>query len=165
MSEQRRWLQFTNPRVSEILLEWWGTLDQNRGERADLRRCKTTEDVAFVPAYHRLRKALLPLGEVNDRSLCTVAGVLSHVRENDGSGSFAAQLARIPPGRDAPLMSELRFRRFISIRDPELLYREAIRAVRILDGIVNITDLAQGLYWWTPETRKKWTFEYFEKIA
>jgi CRISPR system Cascade subunit CasB len=165
ITEQRRWLKFTDPGSSMILLDWWENLEMNRGDRADLRRCKVPEDVIFVPSYHQLRKALSQFAEINDRSLCIVTGVLSHVRANDQSEPFAAQLARIPAGKDTPVMSELRFRKFLSIRDPVILFREGIRAVRMVDGIANIPDLAHGLYWWTQETRKEWAFTYYEKIV
>lgn len=164
-SEQKNWLKFSDPRVSQVLMDWWEDLDKNRGERADLRRCKMPEEVIFVPAYHRLRKALSAYGEINDQALCLVAGILSHIREHDGSEKFAAQLARKPAGKDSPLMSDLRFRKFLSIRDPITLFRESIRAVRLLDGIANIPDLARGLYWWTQKTRNQWALDYYEKIV
>ncbi len=163
-SEQKPWLNFTDPAVSMLLLQWWRDLDSNRGDRADLRRCRVPNDVVFIPSYHRLRNMLVPLGNANDQSLCIVAGVLSHAREHDGSERFAAQLARKKPGSDTPLMSDLRFRRFLSIREPEILFREAIRAVRLLDGTVNVPDLAHGLYWWNDHVRRQWAFDYYGKM-
>ncbi len=62
-------------------------------------------------------------------------------------------------------MSELRFRKLLSVREPNTLFREGIRAVLILDGTVNIIDLAQGLYWWNTTTRKKWALSYYERIV
>jgi len=165
IEQQKKVVKFTDPRISEALMEWWGSLDRNRGDRADLGRCKSPEDVVFVPAYHRLRTALSAFGNIYDPSLCIVAAVLSHAREHDGSEKCAAQLARKPVGRDSPLMSERRFRKFLTIRDPATLLREGIRAVRLLDGTVNIPDLTQSLYWWTRETRKEWAFEYYGKIV
>lgn len=163
--EEKKWLNFSEPGVADTLLTWWHDLDNSRGDRADLRRCKLPEEVVFVPSFHRLRVALSPSGYVNDQSLCIVAGVLSHVRNHDGSEKFAAQLARKPPGKDSPVMSNLRFRKFLSIRDPNFLFRESIRAVRLLDGTANIPDLAQGLYWWNSRTRKQWAFDYYEKLV
>jgi len=158
-------VKFTDPCISEVLMEWWRSLDQTRGDRADLQRCKSPEDVIFVPSYHRLRKALSAFGDIYDPSLCIVAAVISHVRELDESEKCAAQLARTPDGSDSPLMSEVRFRKFLTIRNPETLLREGIRAIRLLGGTVNIPDLAQSFYWWTRETRKEWAFEYFGKIV
>lgn len=165
ISEQKNWLKFSDPRISTVIMDWWGSLDENRGDRAELRRCKTPEDVIFLPAYHRLRKALSAYGEINDQALCLVAGVLSHVRKHEGSEKFAVQLAQKPPGKESPLMNELRFRKFISIRDSTILFKEAIRAVRLLDSTANIPDLARGLYHWTQETRKQWASDYYEKIV
>lgn len=164
MANQKKWIKFTDPDISESLLHWWKDLDTNRGDRADLRRCKVPEDVFFVPAYHRLRQLMKPFGSSDD-PLGVVAGVLSHVNAYDGSEKFACQLARMPPGKDSPVMSSLRFRKLLSIRDSTTLFREGIRAVRLLDGAVNIPDLAQGLYWWNGGTRKEWAVSYYENIV
>jgi CRISPR system Cascade subunit CasB len=163
--EQKKWIDFTDSKVNSTLLQWWKTLDSTRGDRADLRRCTVTEEVFFSPAYHRLRHEMLQYGSVRNEPLSIVAGVLSHVRDNDGSASFAGQLARIPAGKEGSVMSEFRFRKFLSVREPDVLFREGIRAVRILDGSVNIPDLAQGLYWWNSNTRKRWAFSYYENIV
>jgi len=165
ITEQKKWLNFSDPNVTNTLLQWWKELDTTRGDRADLRRCKVTEDVFFLPAYHRLRHSLLAFGTVNNESLAIVSGVISHVRDHDGSIPFAGQLARISPGKDGPVMSEMRFRKLLSVREPNTLFREGIRAVRILDSTVNIPDLAQGLYWWNTTTRKKWALSYYERIV
>ncbi|HOU80703.1 MAG TPA: type I-E CRISPR-associated protein Cse2/CasB [Methanoregulaceae archaeon] len=165
IKQQKRKVEFKDPRVCEVLMEWWESLDKNRGDRADLRRCTSPEDVMFVPAYYRLRKMLSAFGDINDKALCIVAAVLSHAQAHDGSERCAAQLARKPPGKESPVMSNLRFRKFLTIRDPATLLREGIRAVRLLDGTVNIPDLARSLYWWTRETRKEWAFDYYGKIV
>jgi len=165
MAKQKNWLNFTDPNVSGSLLQWWESLDERRGDRADLRRCKLPDDVLFLPSYYRLRNAVARYDRLNDTSLGIVAGVISHVKRLDDSERFAEQLARKPLGKDTPVMSDLRFRKLLSIREPNVLFREGIRAVRLLDGAVNIQDLAQGLYWWNTRTRQEWARLYYEKIV
>ena len=164
-AEQKKWLKFTDPDVSGVLLQWWNGLDERRGDRADLRRCTVPEEVFFLPPYHRLRYRMLAHGSIKDEPLAIVAGVLSHAKAHDGSEPFASQLARTSPGKSGSAMSDLRFRKLLSIREQNTLFREGIRAVRFLDGKVNIPDLAQGLYWWNASTRKNWAFSYYEKIV
>lgn len=166
MATQKNWLNFTDPHVTGSLVQWWEDLDKRRGDRAELRRCTLPEEVMFLPSYYRLRNAVLQYDGFNDTSMSIVAGVVSHVKRPDNSERFAEQLARRPPGKDTPVMSDLRFRKLLSIREPNVLFREGIRAVRLLDGVVNIPDLAQGLYWWkNPKTRQEWARYYYEKIV
>ncbi|HON81885.1 MAG TPA: type I-E CRISPR-associated protein Cse2/CasB [Methanoregulaceae archaeon] len=166
MIKEKVWLNFNDPHVSGFLLQWWEDLDKRRGDRAELRRCKLPEEVLFLPSYYRLRLPMIQYDGFNDTSLGTVAGVVSHAKRSDSSERFAEQLAKKPPGGDSPVMSELRFRKFLSIREPNALFREGIRAVRLLDGVVNIPDLAQGLYWWkNSRTRQEWARFYYEKTV
>ena len=90
--EQKHYMKFTNPESREILMDWWKALDSARGDRAELRRCHFPLNVAFTPAYHRLRWALMKHGSVKDEDLALVAGVLSHVKSYI-PGSFPRQMA------------------------------------------------------------------------
>jgi CRISPR system Cascade subunit CasB len=171
--DQKIYLNFSNPDARAALLSWWGELDHVRGDRAVIRRCHKPLEVAFTPAFHRLRTRLDEIGTMNadqiDR-LTIVAGVLSHVKENRPGGkslqqSFAAQMAGHSPkgGDDAKAaVSGLRFRRLIRMEDDEQLYQEMIRLVRLLGGAVDIASLAQGIYWWNEQTKKEWAFAYYE---
>ena len=58
----------------QALDAWWQSLDDNRGDRAELRRCGTLAEVVFTPAYHRLRQRLCRCGVVHDDGLAVVAG-------------------------------------------------------------------------------------------
>ena len=46
-----------------------------RGGRAALRRCKNLTEVAFVPSFYRLLRALSPYGKVDPERLALVAGL------------------------------------------------------------------------------------------
>jgi len=163
--EQKHYLTFTdpkNPEPKDILIAWWKELEKSRGDRARLRRCHSPLEVAFVPAYHRLRWALKKAGPVNDEQLALVAGVLSHVKEYIPS-SFAVQMADSDSadGKKARV-SGLRFRRLLAIDDHEKLYETMIRMVHLLGDTVDIPSLAAGIYWWNERTKKEWAFAYYE---
>lgn len=168
MSENKgtKYLSFRDPVTTEVLLGWWRGLDDARGERAVLRRCSTHEEVAFSPEYHRLRRDLQKFsGRVDAEKLAIVAGVLSHVRENLKNTSFAELMATPKLKGASPRVSEIRFRRLLSVKDPASLYPTMIRLVRMTDGKAPIGDLANGLYWWNDRTKKNWAFAYYEKIV
>ena len=128
--EQKMYLTFSQPEVRAALLSWWKELDNARGDRAALRQCHNPLEVAFTPAFHRLKMRLEPFGSISpdqmDR-LALVAGVLSHVKEHKPEGheknlqrSFAVQMANPPskggPGKKA-CVSGMRFRQLLKIED------------------------------------------------
>ena len=162
--EQKMFISFTDPKPKDELIQWWRSLDTSRGDRAELRRCHSPLNVAFTPAYHRLRGALAKYGPVKDEDLAVVAGVLSHVKTNN-PGSFPVQMAS--PGSiegKKAKVSGLRFRRLLKIdaKDPDKLYGSMIRVVHLLGDDVDIPSLANSIYWWNERTKKDWAFAYYE---
>ncbi len=151
-----------NSSVQKALLDWWRDLDEARGERAALRRAATPAAVAFSPTFHRLLHSLQRIAHPSAESLAVVAGVLSHIKEQDGSVAFAAQMASPKSGSDRARVSGLRFRRLLKIADREELYQPLIRTVRLLDGRVNLISLADGIYFWGENVRKQWAYSYYE---
>ena len=64
--------------------------------------------------------------------------------------SFAEQLAT-PAKSKKPPMSELRFQQLQKSRTTDEFYRRVIRAIRLLDGKVNIPSLANDIIHWHQE--------------
>ena len=155
----------SNQEARENLFKWWNALDNNRGDRASLRRSHDTMEVVFNPAYHHLWRDMNKLGFRNKDSLAVVAGVLVHVRNHDGSKSFATQMATPKAEGSNARVSGLRFRRLLKIdnRDYDKLLTSMVRVVKHLDGNVNIYSLANSIYWWNEYTRKQWAYDYYEK--
>lgn len=138
------------------LLEWWEWLDDNRGDRARLRRVESPDDVLLTGAFSRFL-AEMPDDWTESGHLpasAQVAAILAHVKDNVASSSFAAQLATPKDGGDKPRMSELRFQQLQKSQDPAEFYRRLLRAVRMLDGSVNILSLADDVLHWMHEYRK-----------
>lgn len=162
--EQKMYVSFTDQEIRDEVIKWWRSLDISRGDRAELRRCHSPFNVAFTPAYHRLRRALARYGPLKDGDLAVVAGVLSHVKTYS-PGSFPVQMAS--PGsadRKKAKVSGLRFRRLLKIdgADPDKLFGSMIRVVHLLGDDVDIPSLANGIYWWNEQTKKDWAFAYYE---
>ncbi|MBU2054501.1 MAG: type I-E CRISPR-associated protein Cse2/CasB [Proteobacteria bacterium] len=149
---------------TESLRAWWRWLDENRGERAVLRRCGTLTDVAFSPAYHRLRSAVNRFGFIDDDGLALVAGLAARIKDDIDSGSIAEQMATAKSGGDAKArISGLRFRRLLKVKEREDLFSAMTRVIALLGGSVNMQSLAQGVYFWNDKTRKQWAFDYYSK--
>ncbi|MCD6467810.1 MAG: type I-E CRISPR-associated protein Cse2/CasB [Thermoplasmata archaeon] len=146
---------------SKALLGWWRGLENNRGDRAALRRCRSLTEVVFVPSYHRLRQELLRLGYVvNSDGLAIVVGLAARIKENNNQYTTANQMALHVAGGSARV-SDLRFRRLLKIQDKDKLYPAMIRIVALLNSSLNLVSLAGSVYWWNDLTRKNWAFDYY----
>lgn len=145
-----------NPATCDKLLEWWKWLDDNRGDRARLRRADGPEDVLLTGAFSRFLSEMPEDWAESGRLLSSalVAAVVAHVKDNNAASSFASQLATPKDGGDKPRMSELRFQQLQKSRDPSEFFRRMLRAVRMLDGNVNILSLAEDMLHWMHEYRK-----------
>jgi CRISPR system Cascade subunit CasB len=149
------------------VLSWWRESIANEhaptGPRAELRKARTLEEVVFVPLFHDLRRRLGATGWRRTDRLALVAGVLTHVRGDDNSTSFASQMSGNPPVVKPP-----RFRRLLrfgdGLEDLEQVFLMTRRVVSLLDRRANVTDLARSLYWWNAETRKRWALDYYEHV-
>ena len=105
-------IQENNQSVQK-LFEWWQELEENKGDRANLRRCATPLETTFLPASYKLLSKLQTCnGDWNRDKICAISGVLSHVRENS-SEDFAKQLSQKKPGSEQAVFSELRFRKLL----------------------------------------------------
>lgn len=141
---------------------WWHALDDNRGDRAELRRCSNLAEVAFTPAFHLLRFSLMKYGWVNSDALALVAGLAARVKSDIPGKALAAQMATGKSDGSARV-SGLRFRRLLKVKGREELYSAMTRILALLGGSVNLQNLAESVYYWNDRTRKKWAFEYYSQ--
>jgi CRISPR system Cascade subunit CasB len=124
-----------------------------RADRAQLRRCRTPEDVLLESAFHRLRQELERRSlQLKPDELALAVGVVVHARHVPNK-EFARSLGhKNASGRVA--MSELRFRQLQTCRDEDSFFRQARRAVDLLDGEVDVGRLAADLLQWVREFRR-----------
>jgi CRISPR system Cascade subunit CasB len=162
---------------AEQLKKWWSWLDDNRADRASLRRADNPDDILLTPAFaHFLQKmpprwaASEPAFPITDAAM--VAAVISRVKA-PAENSFAKALALPKEGGSKAVMSELRFQQLQKSRTPEDFFRRVCRAVALLNGKANIVDLADSILHWLHEFRTapsskplqrlavKWATEYY----
>lgn len=159
--------------IPDKLREWWNSLKDNRGERAELRRAETPLEILPTKAFHRLCW-ILPKWEKRDLlALAIVAGVLAHVK-TAGHGSFPRQLGTPKEqGGDKAIFSELRFQQLLSSKDHDEFYQRLRRAVQLAGGTADICLLADGILHWAKDRqdasaekpsqrfRSAWAKDYF----
>ncbi len=165
MNETMKWSFSQTSEAGASLLNWWRGLEESRGERAELRRASEPTKVAFCSGFHRLLRDLRQERPVSTESLAVVAGVVVHVKTCDDSSIFAAQMASPKSIGGSARVSELRFRRLLQIADRPGLYQPLVRTIRLLGGAVNITSLADDIYFWGDHVRKNWAYTYYEKAV
>jgi len=148
----------------KILADWWKSLENERGERATLRRATSPTEVIFSPAYHQFFGRLRQEGySVSREGVAAVAGLAAHVKEDAGAAvSLSKQMAIPKAGGASARVSGLRFRRLLAVGERDELYTQMIRVIRLLDGRVNLESLASSIYWWNEGTRKQWAYDYYE---
>ncbi len=151
----------------EVLRRWWNSLNDDRGTRAELRRCANTLQVMEVTGFHHLHARLLPLGLASKTQedtegaaarLAVVAAVLAHFKEAGERKPALAFSTGASPG-DPPPVSPLRFRQVLEARtSDELLLR--LRRVLPLARKLDPIQLAADAFHWSDRIRKEWVFDY-----
>jgi CRISPR system Cascade subunit CasB len=164
------------------LKRWHHWLDDNRGDRARLRRAERPEDILLTDAFfHFLEQMSENWREKNSMfTSAAVAGLLAHVKEDRQTlskgyqpkdkkkprkiASFAEQLAT-PIKGEKPSMSELRFQQLQKSRTTDDFYRRVLRAIRLLDGKVNISSLTNDIIHWHQEFENQIDPKPFNRLA
>lgn len=159
---------FLTDKEGGALQQWHDRLGHNRGDRARLRRAERAEDILLTDAFFNFQQTMPESWRDNKQLFysAAVAGVLSHVKadrqiKSKGyqpkdkkkprrTASFAEQLATPIEGKKPP-MSELRFQQLQKSRTTDDFYRRLLRAIRLLNGKVNIVSLANDILHWHQE--------------
>jgi CRISPR system Cascade subunit CasB len=127
--------------AGEALVAWYKELEGERGLRAALRRVRHPDDCVFIPGFHALRHALASYGYVAPEAMAVIAALVAHVKTHRSGVSLPARL-RGKHGERAPL-NDMRLRRLLLEDDTAELLRLLRRAIHILDGAVDIPDMAE----------------------
>lgn len=162
-----------------VMESWWENLDLHRGDRAQLKRSRTPDEVLTQEAFANFVAYKTDLkteeGKLVPRSLsknwrnpdhfyaaALVCGVLCRVKvsshqsslldkEKSKEASFAEQLARSKKSSDQPIMSKMRFQRLQQSRTIEEFFLNMCRAIDLLSGEVNLRSLIEDTLQWYRE--------------
>lgn len=149
-------------KAGKDLLAWWENLREARGARAELRRCKSPDEVAITASFQRLCHRLRPAfaGESGwEGRLAAIAGLAAQVHETTPGRKLAVAMTE----GNTPAVSELRFRRLLQ-RERADLYPALIRILRMLGNKADILDLADSVYYWGKGVKKRWAADYFPRV-
>jgi CRISPR system Cascade subunit CasB len=161
--------------AGDFILEWWQGLKDNKGDKAELRRCKNLQEVQISSAYQRCYRQLIKhflqeQGSPSREQMAIIIGLAVHVEDNDSerkadqSDSQATDFFGYQIGRgDKPKLSELRFRRLLKIKDREKLYHFLVQAIRILERKINLLDVLSIAYFWGDSAKTNLAYKYYEK--
>lgn len=164
------------------LRRWHEELQEKRGLRASLRRSKTVNEACLSEGFRSLLMQTHTLWKRESEewrftALAITAAVAAHVKSIDERQKFAAQLGQMTGNNQ--VMSELRFSRLSAVKTPDELLRQLLRAVRLLNGVVNLPSLADDVFHWCREhdellnhirrqqqptefIRIRWALEYYQ---
>lgn len=155
-------LKFEDEPVRQIVSDWWTGLEEDRGGWAELRRCRSIEEVFNCQAYFDLYRALQKLAEVGRVQLEAAAGLVAHVRSDATEArSLAWCMAESRPDSGRAKVSDLRFRRLLKIENRQELYPSLIRILRLLKYRAPVVSLANDVYYWGSAVRRRWAYDYY----
>jgi len=171
MTETTAQTETIGQETTRAVIAWWKTVDESRGDRAELRRCRSPAEVAFVPAFYRLK--MMAPQTLDPERLAAVAGVLSHVEiqfDTNERATIAELFARSDDGGSTPRISDPRFRRLLRVADGDYaeLYPMLTRIIRQIKRKVPvqaIPSLIWGIYKWDQKTKRFWAEAYYERIS
>jgi CRISPR system Cascade subunit CasB len=136
------------------LLAWHKRLQDNRGARARLRRCREPAQVFLQADFYELKAKLPGWPDNQAKALAAIAGLGASLDSHSEEASFPQQLGH--PISDAgrqPCMSESRFRQLIKSRDWNELYQRVRRALLMLKRRANLLSLADYLLLYGKQSR------------
>ncbi|MCA0270876.1 MAG: hypothetical protein LCH69_02295 [Proteobacteria bacterium] len=149
------------PTARGIIRNWWrheiGDRQSSpaRALAARLRRATAIEALS-EPAVHRLADRL---GSRDAQRLHRLVSVLAHLREDAGQ--------RLPQKLGALRRDDgpnLRFQQLMRA-EGEALTTALVRALPMAGNACNAGALGADIYFWTDDTRTRWTFDYFGAAA
>lgn len=151
--------------IGNVLLHWWQGLENDRASRAILRRASSITAVSLTSPYQRLYRRLLAAGwpekaaPYQNDHLAAVAGLLAHVKQNDGRAPAKA-MSQKDPGQDRPPVSQLRFMRLLESPDLDALFIGLRRALPLAKHSVDVLALANDVVHWGDAVKKRWAYSY-----
>lgn len=139
----------------KAIMDWWQSLENDRGGRAKLRRCEKPEAILLQPGFYELQQKCPKFPTL---ALAASAGLLAHINQSSDL-SFPKQLAQQKDHSGKPVFSELRFQQLLASHDIDELYDNLRRAIVQNNRTANILSLADGVLHWYKEQQDKNQFD------
>jgi hypothetical protein len=143
--------------LKDLVRRWWGSLQTNRGDRAELSRATSEAKVYESAAFYRFRR-LLEDAEYNvyGRALARTAAVLARIRRDRDGESFGILLSRKMRFEDVKPV--------LKIRHPDRLISRLAAWVGRLSGEAPVVGTADLAYWWEiRHPNREFLYDFFLK--
>lgn len=163
---------------TKALLDWWQILPKKGAWCAELRRAQTPADVLLCQGFRYLCYDLAGFwtSESNILGLAAVAGIISHLKINNGT-TFATACATPPAGKSKAPVSELRFAQLQKSRTLDEFFARMVRMTHLLGEAADPVSVANDTLQWFTESVKaetasdprksilvRWGFDYFQHL-
>jgi len=133
------------------LVAWRHSLDDNRGDRALLRRATKADDVLLSPAFAHFLAAM-PKSWSEPKQLYNsafVSAIIARIKNDETS--FATSLAKPKLGGSKSAVSELRFMQLQKSKTVDEFFTRLNRSLAIIDRETSIVSVADSILHWLHE--------------
>lgn len=143
--------------LKDVVRRWWGSLQTQRGDRAELSRAVDEARVYECAAFYRLRRSLEDADyNVYARALARTAAVVARIRRDRDGESFGILLS----GR----MRYDQVKPVLKIHHPDRLIRKLASWVDRLGGEAPVVGTAELAYWWElGHPNREFLYDFFLK--
>lgn len=154
--------------TGETLQRWWQGLKDNKGDRAELRRCASVLEVVMTPAYQRIFRRLAQRGLPEDDGrpnprLPVIVALIAQIRDTGAPPTtmrLAEVMSQTAKDSDRPRVSPQRFRNLLALDAPDELLAGFRRVLPLIEGEVKPQVLAHDLYYWGDKVKRNWAYAY-----
>lgn len=143
---------------------WWKELQDDRGQRAALRRCAGKPGNAYLePAYHRgfvrfMQGKGIHLTLTDCERLAPAVVVLACAKSLTDT---TVPRLMATSGKGSEDVRDVRFRRLLSVQERGPLALELCRMVKLLGGSCDVMSVVKGILYWGDGIRRQWAQEYY----
>ena len=157
--------------VKAVFLSWWHVISSEtasgtaRADRAVLRRADTLTSLACTPAYQRVYRKMAAVNEgalwqpFEQERIAAIIGLAAHVKDKISRSLPQAMSFHAVPADSNPV-SDMRFARLLDSPDIDSLFSGLRRALPLIEYKVDPSSLADDLFGWDDEMKKRWAYAY-----
>ena len=148
-------------RSTELLIKWWNDLQEDVGDRAELRRCNTLEEIRMTRTFNILKKKVDQTEDgLHAISLSIVAGLMSFITKNSDT-PLPEAMGKPPKGEKLPPVRSNSLQILLRTEDRIDLYEQLRRIILKLDRQVNLKDLINLIRFWGLKNRERLAMDYW----
>ena len=156
--------------IYSAILTWWNELNYLKGDRAEIRRCSTLDEIQLLSGFYNLRSRLdkVTQEKIDNEHLALIAGVLVNIKTSlnttEKTTNRTKVLARLMGktyNGGTPSVNLNRFQSILKTTDLNDLYRQLIVVLPLIGKQAYIPQLINDLRFWSDSIKKTWAEAYY----